>query len=302
MRDWRKNKLAFAILMAPASFWLVLFFTIPLAIVWVYSFGGRGPEGQTLIGFSFENYRRALEWIHLGIIWKSIVIATITTAACLVLGFPLALAIAFARPAVKNALLLLVILPFWTNLLIRTYSWIAVLRERGFLNFGLEWAWTKADWLLTLAGMPDLLGDFEPLRLLYNLPAVVIALIHVHLPFMVLPLYATLEKLDRSYLEASLDLGASQWRTLFGVTVPLAMPGIASGVLLTFILPLGSFLAPDLLGGTESLMIGNLIAHQFGPSRDWAFGSALSFLIMYATFIVLWVRSVVNARSAGVQL
>jgi spermidine/putrescine transport system permease protein len=297
MQDWRKNKLFFAILMAPASFWLVVFFTIPLAIVWVYSFGGRGPEGQTLIGFSFDNYRRALEWIHLGIIWKSIVIAAITTGACLLLGFPLALAIAFAPARLKNVLLLLVILPFWTNLLIRTYSWIAVLRERGFLNFGLEWLWNQADFALSLVGMPDLMGDFEPLRLLYNLPAVVIALIHVHLPFMVLPLYASLEKLDRSYLEASLDLGASQWRTLFSVTVPLAMPGIASGVLLTFILSLGSFLAPDLLGGTEGLMIGNLIAHQFGPSRDWAFGSALSFLIMYATFIVLWIRSTVAARS-----
>jgi spermidine/putrescine transport system permease protein len=265
--------------------------------VWVYSFGDRGPEGQTLIGFSLDNYRRALEWIHLGIIWKSIVVAAITTAACLVLGFPLALAIAFAPPRLKNVLLLLVILPFWTNLLIRTYSWIAVLRERGFLNFGLEWLWNQADLALGFIGMPDLLGDFEPLRLLYNLPAVVIALIHVHLPFMVLPLYATLEKLDRSYLEASLDLGASQWRTLFSVTVPLAMPGIASGVLLTFILSLGSFLAPDLLGGTEGLMIGNLIAHQFGPSRDWAFGSALSFLIMYATFIILWIRSTVASRS-----
>jgi len=302
MQDWRKNRLAFTILMAPASFWLVFFFTIPLAIIWVYSFGGRGPEGQTLIGFSLENYRRAIEWIPLGIIWKSVVIATITTVACLMLGLPLALAIAFAPPRWKNPLLLLVILPFWTNLLIRTYSWIAVLRERGFVNFGLEWVWNQANRFLSLFGSPDPLGTFEPLHLLYNQPAVVIALVHVQLPFMVLPLYATLEKLDKSYLEASLDLGAGQWRTLFSVTVPLAMPGIASGVLLTFILSLGSFLAPDLLGGTESLMIGNLIAHQFGPSRDWAFGSALSFIIMYATFIVLWTRSVINARSTGVSL
>lgn len=300
MLDWRKNRLVFGILMGPPTFWLVVFFTIPLIIVWVYSFGGRGPEGQTLIEFSLANYRRALEWIHLGIIWKSIVIATITTVICLLLGFPLALAIAFAPAQYKNILLLLTILPFWTNLLIRTYAWIAVLRERGFLNFGLEWLWQKSDLVLGLIGLPDLLGDFEPLRLLYNQPAVVIALVHVHLPFMVLPIYATLEKLDRSYLEASLDLGASQWRTLFSVTVPLAMPGIATGVLFTFILSLGSFLAPDLLGGTESLMIGNLIAHQFGASRDWAFGSALSFMIMYAAFVVLWLRSTINARSKGV--
>ena len=292
MIDWRKNKLAFGIFIGPATFWLVLFFVLPLLVVWVYSFGGRGPQGQTLIIFSLANYRRALEWIYLGIIWKSVWIAAVTTLLCLVMGFPLAMGIAFAPAKWKNPLLLIVILPFWTNLLIRTYSWIAVLRTRGHLNFALEWIHDKIDMALTFVGLPDLIGAFHPLALLYNESAVIIGLVYVQLPFMVLPLYASLEKLDRSYLEASLDLGAGHWRTLFQVTVPLVKPGILSGVLLTYILSIGSFLTPALLGGTHSMMIGNLIAQQFGASRDWAFGAALSFLLMYATFIILWVKAV----------
>jgi spermidine/putrescine transport system permease protein len=302
LRDWRREKLAFAIFTLPGAAWLVLFFTVPLAIVWIYSFGARGPEGQTYSLFdggifSIDNYARAVEWIHLGIVWKSVWIAVITTVLCIILGFPLALGVAFAGQRWKNLLLLLVILPFWTNLLIRTYSWIAVLRTKGFLNGGLEWVHDKLNALFALFGVPEALGAFEPLELLYNQYAVIVALVYINLPFMVLPLYATLEKLDRSYLEASLDLGASQVRTFFSVLVPLAMPGIVSGTMLVFILSLGTYLVPDLLGGTESEMIGTLIGRQFGASRDWPFGSALSFLLLYATFIFLWIRAVVAGRA-----
>ncbi|NQU58227.1 MAG: ABC transporter permease [Rhodospirillales bacterium] len=292
MEYWRKNKIAFGIFMGPATLWLVLFFLLPLVVVWVYSFGDRGPQGQTIITFSLENYSRALEWIHLGIIWKSIWVATLSTVLCLAIGFPLAKGIAFAPAKWKNPLLLIVILPFWTNLLIRTYSWIAVLRTKGYVNFTLEWFHEKLNAIFTFAGVPEIMGTFQPLALLYNQSAVIIGLVYVQLPFLVLPLYASMEKLDRSYLEASLDLGAGHWRTLFNVTVPLVMPGIASGVFLTFILSLGTFLTPALLGGTDSMMIGNLIAQQFGPSRDWAFGSALSFILMYVTFIILWIKAV----------
>jgi spermidine/putrescine transport system permease protein len=128
---------------------------------------------------------------------------------------------------------------------------------------------------------------------------VVIGLVYVYLPFMVLPVYATLEKLDKSYLEASLDLGAGHWRTLLSVTIPLALPGILSGCLLSFILSMGTFLTPDLLGGTDSQMIGNLIARQFSSSRDWPFGAALSFLLLYLTFLILWVRASLAGRQQG---
>lgn len=291
MEHWRKNRLLFSVLMVPPTFWLAIFFTLPLALVWVYSFGERGPQGQTILAFSLGNYARALEWIHLGILWKSIVIAAITTVICFVVGMALSLGISFSPKKWRNLLLLIVILPFWTNLLIRTYAWIAVLRTSGFVNHWLETAHSALAGILAALGLPDVLGSFEPLALLYNQRAVVIGLVYVHLPFMILPIYASMEKLDRSYLEASLDLGAGHWRTLISVLIPLTWPGIASGSLLVFILSLGTFLTPDLLGGTDSIMIGNLIAQQFGPSRDWAFGAAISFLLMYLTFIVLWLRA-----------
>jgi len=207
--------------------------------------------------------------------------------------------IAFAPAKWKNPLLLLVILPFWTNLLIRTYAWIAVLRTRGFLNFGLEWVHTKIETFFSLFGIEDILGQFQALDLLYSHNAVVIGLVYVYLPFLVLPIYATLEKLDKSYLEVSLDLGAGHWRTLFSITFPLALPGIISGCLLAFILSMGTFLTPDLLGGTNSEMIGNLIARQFTSSRDWPFGSALSFILLYFTFIILWVRATMATRTSS---
>jgi spermidine/putrescine transport system permease protein len=301
MENWRDNKLVAAILLVPASAWILVFFTLPLAIVWVYSFGERGPQGQTFLAFSLANYARAMELIHLGILWKSTWTAAVTTFICFAMGFPLSLGIAFAPARYKNLLLLLVILPFWTNLLIRTYAWIAVLRTRGFLNFGLEWIHEGLDALFTLVGLPDIMGTFRPLELLYNHSAVIIGLVYVALPFLVLPIYATLEKLDRSLLEASLDLGANQWRTMWSVTMPMAFPGILSGLLLVFILSLGTYLTPVLLGGTDSMMIGNLIAQEFGPARDWPFGSALSFVLLYVTFIVLWIRAAVASRSKGVS-
>jgi spermidine/putrescine transport system permease protein len=299
MENWRQNKLAFAVLALPPTAWLVIFFTVPLIIMWVYSFAERGPQGQIELAVNFANYLRAVEWIHLGIIWKSIWIAAITTVITFAVGFPLAMGIAFAPQKWKNPLLLLVILPFWTNLLIRTYAWIAVLRTRGFLNFGLEWVHERLDGIFTFVGLPDLMGQFQALELLYNQKAVVIGLVYVYLPFLVLPVYATLEKLDKSYLEASLDLGAGHWRTLLSVTIPLALPGILSGCLLSFILSMGTFLTPDLLGGTDSEMIGNLIARQFTSSRDWPFGAALSFLLLYLTFLILWVRASLASRQQG---
>src|SRR5690606_37057402 len=193
-----------------------------------------------------------------GLFWKSFWIAALATAITLVIAFPVALAVSFAPPRTKPLLLLLVILPFWTNLLIRTYAMIAVLRTRGYVNFTLEalWQWLAAG--LGLLGIGPL-PEFQPLQLLYNNTAVVIGIVYVYLPFMVLPLYATLERLDRSYLEASLDLGASQARTFFAIVVPLAKPGIVSGITLVFIPALGTFLISDLLGGPDSRLIGNVI-------------------------------------------
>jgi spermidine/putrescine transport system permease protein len=295
-QSWRRAKAAFAAIALPPLVWLILFFLIPLAVIWGYSFGeNTGPVTIDLTG-TFSNYLRAIEPIYLEIFGKSVVIAGVTTLLCLVIGFPVALAIAFASPRVKIWLLLLIMLPFWTNLLIRTFALIAVLRENGYVNFVLEWLWNNASWVMTFAGLQPL-GEFEPLKLLYNNAAVVIGLVYVHLPFMVLPLYSALDRMDRSLMEASLDLGAGHWRTILLVVVPLAAPGIASGVLITFIPALGAYLTPDLLGGPDSQMIANVIERQFKRANDWPFGAALSFLLMYLTFIAIALQALLQRRS-----
>jgi spermidine/putrescine transport system permease protein len=295
-QTWKQAKAAFAVVATPPVAWLLLFFLVPLGVVWAYSFGqNTGPVTIDITG-TFANYFRALEPLYLGIFWKSIIIAGLTTLLCLLVGFPVALAIAFAGPRTKAWLLLLIMLPFWTNLLIRTYALIAVLRTEGYVNFSLEWLWDNASGLMTLVGLQPL-GEFTPLQLLYNNFAVIIGLVYVHLPFMVLPLYSALDRMDRSLMEASLDLGAGHMRTILAVVVPLAAPGIASGVLITFIPALGAYLTPDLLGGTDSQMIANVIERQFKRANDWPFGAALSFLLMYLTFFAIAVQAMVQRKA-----
>jgi len=299
MDHWRKSAGAFWAAFLPPTFWLIAFFLAPLSLIWMFSFGVKSGITDIDITWTLQQYARALEPLYLGIFAKSLWMAFLTTFICLIVAFPVAIGIVFAPPKARMWLLLAVILPFWTNLLIRTYALIAVLRTRGHVNFTLEWLWDKADWLLVLIGLGDLhlLGDsFEPLQLLYNNTAVVLGLVYVALPFMVLPLYAALDRLDRSFIEASLDLGAGHIRTFWSIVVPLALPGIASGIVITFIPTLGSFLTPDLLGGTDSQMIANVIERQFKSANDWPFGAALSFLLMYATFFGLAVRALLGRR------
>lgn len=310
MDDWRSSKRVFFILTGPAGFWLLVFFLIPLVFVWVLSFGEKRGVVDIAITWTLDSYARAFDPLYLGIMVQSLWNAALTTAICLVVAFPIALAISFAPGRWKPLLLLLVILPFWINILVRTYALIAILRRQGYLNFGFEGLWEAADalglWdaaaailrLLGVEEVPAWLGGFTPLDLLYNQGAVIYGLVYVHLPFMVLPLYAALERLDRSYLEASLDLGAGQWRTFFAVTVPLTMPGIIAGIVITFVPALGSFLTPDLLGGPNSQMIANLIERQFKSANDWPFGAALSFLLMYVTFAVLAVQAALSGRAS----
>lgn len=254
------------------------------------SFGGKavinGEVSITEYDYtpSLLNYIRSLNPLYLTIIWKSIWVSALATVLCLVTAYPIAFGICFASERWKPLLLLLVVLPFWINLLIRTYALIAVFRSQGYVNLALG----------TVG-----LGPYD---MLYNNFAVIFGLVYVYMPFMVLPLYATIERLDKSFLEASLDLGASQFTTFLKVTVPLTMPGIITGVILVFIPCLGSFLTPDLLGGANAIMIGNVIERQFKAANDWPFGSALSFMLMYATFAALMLRAFFAKRSAGVDV
>jgi spermidine/putrescine transport system permease protein len=294
-QHWKSAKGLFSAVLGPPLFWLVLFFMIPMGIVWLYSFGeNRGLTEIALTG-TFSNYLRAFDPLYLKIFVKSVGIAGLTTLICLVIGFPVALAITFAPAKAKTWLLLAVMLPFWTNLLIRTYALIAVLRTEGYVNQSLEWLWNGLDAVVSVLGV-GALGPFQPLELLHNNFAVVLGLVYVHLPFMVLPLYSALDRLDTSLLEASLDLGAGHLRTLLTIVAPLALPGIASGVVITFIPALGSYLTPDLLGGPDSQMIANIIESQFKRANDWPFGAALSFLLMYMTFIAIALQAMLSRR------
>ncbi|MXY65678.1 MAG: ABC transporter permease [Gammaproteobacteria bacterium] len=302
MDHWRRHPLVFWLLGLPPALWLLFFFLVPLSLIWLFSFGEKQGLVEIEISWTLANYIRSADPLYLQIFLKSFWFAGLTTLVCLVVAFPIAITITFAREKWRPLLLLLVILPFWTNLLIRTYALIAVLRTKGYLNYGLEHLWDWASAALGLLGIDSaaVMGErFQALPLLYNNFAVVFGLVYVHLPFMVLPLYAALDRMDRSYLEASLDLGASQVRTFLSIMVPLALPGIVSGIIITFIPALGSFLTPDLLGGTDSQMIANVIERQFKSANDWPFGSALSFILMYITFFALAVRAMMARRRGG---
>ena len=259
--------------LAPAAVVSIALIAIPLFIIGAYSFLSRGAYGGVIPPCTTENYGRVLDSIYLRIAWRSFVIAASATALCLVAGFPLALYI--ARSGRKQTLLLnLVMLPFWTSFLIRTYAWMFLLRDTGLVN----------STLLSLHLIR------EPLPLLFNDGAVILGLVYGYLPFMVLPLYATLEKLDPGLLDAAQDLGATPWAAFWRAIVPLSRSGIVSGVLLVFIPCLGAYLTPDLLGGGRSLMVGNLVQNQFTTARDWPFGSAVSLLLMIVTLLLLlWV-------------
>jgi spermidine/putrescine transport system permease protein len=256
--------------LAPSWAVMATLFLAPLAIILGYSLLTRGVYGGINLPWTAESYQRLADSIYLAILWRSIWIAGLATALCLVLGFPLALFISRAGNR-KNLYLSLVILPFWTSFLVRTYAWMFLLRDTGLINT-----------LLQNIGLIH-----NPLPLLYNNGAVVLGLVYGYLPFMVLPLYATLERLDRNLLEAAADLGARPWSTLTRIVIPLCAPGIRAGATLVFIPCLGAYLTPDLLGGGKSVMIGNLIQNQFTTARDWPFGSAVSLALMAIVMALL---------------
>ena len=296
--SWRRFPRVFLALALPQGLWLLAFFIVPLAYILLLSFSEKtGIVGHRLT-FTPENYLRVLEPIYLGVFAKSLVIAAAATAVCLVVGYPVALAIAFAPRRLKTPLLIAVTLPFWINILVRTYALIAVFRTNGHLNGALEFFWNAGDGALEFVGFENGLGEsFTPLDLLYSNAAVTMGIVYVFLPFMILPLYAAMERFEKSYLEASLDLGAGHWRTFFSVLLPLTLPGVVSGVIIVFVPALGAFFIADMLGGADSLLIGNVIERQFLGANNWPFGSALSFLLMYLTFGVIALRSVLVSRA-----
>jgi spermidine/putrescine transport system permease protein len=260
-----------AVFLAPSVVLTLATMAAPLAIVAVYSVMTRGAYGGVEQPFTVENYTRLWDPLYAAIFLRSFWIAAVATALCLLLGFPLALFIARAGPR-RNLYLSLVILPFWTSFLIRTYAWMFLLRDTGLINTALQ-----------ALGLVR-----EPLPLLYNDGAVILGLVYGFLPFMVLPLYATLERQDPSLLEAASDLGARPMDVLLRVILPLAAPGIRAGAILVFVPCLGTYLTSDLLGGSKTILIGNLVQNQFTASRDWPFGAAASLVLMAAALVLLF--------------
>jgi spermidine/putrescine transport system permease protein len=275
----RRPAVRTASLLAGSLVWLVGFFVLPVIYLLGVSFARRSPYGTVEWILSLANYARAFQPLYLEIYWRSLWMALLTTALCALAGYPVAYTIArHVPPRWKSALLLLVVIPFWTSFLIRTYAWIVILRTEGVANTILL----------------DLHLIHEPLRLLYTPLAVFIGLVYGELPFMILPLYVVLEKIDKSLFEAAEDLGASGRRTFWKVTLPLSAPGLVAGTILVFIPSIGAFITPDLLGGARAMMVGNLIQNQFAMVRDQPFGSAVAFLL---TFVVLSLL-VVTLRTA----
>jgi spermidine/putrescine transport system permease protein len=270
-------------LLAPSVLTIGVLLILPLALMAFVSTLERGPTGGVVwnqhtadayVQFLFERDltdRLAINTDYLHIFGRSIVVAAITTAVTLVVAFPMALWMAFQPPRRRLLLVFIVTVPFWTNILVRNYAWILLLRNDGVI-----------DWALARLGITD-----QPINVLYTPLATTIGLTYSFLPYMVLPIYVSLEKLDRRLIEAAFDLGANRWHAFRRVILPLSMPGVVGGAILVFVPGLGAFISPELLGGAKSMMIGSLIQQQFGQSRNWPFGAALSFVLLVLVLLAL---------------
>ena len=261
------------LLLAPLVVWALAFVVAPAAIMLVYSFARRGTLGGVVLGFTLESYQSVVDPVYLQIVTRSIAYAGLTTAICLAAGYPVAYLIGRAELRWRNLLLMAVMVPFWTSFLIRTYAWVTILKSEGLLN--------------SLLVQLRLIA--EPLELLYTPGAVVLGLVYTFLPFMILPIYSSVEKLDGALIEAALDLGAGPLRAFSRVIVPLTSPGIAAGVLLVFVPALGIYAVNDILGGGRVDMIGNIIENQFkGNARNWPFGAALGTTLLVSFGMIYW--------------
>jgi len=266
-------------LILPTLLVMILLLNIPLLLTVVTSFGQRDPDGNVIYRFTLENYIRLAGFteeggwdpLYLNILWRSLVLAFQTTFFVILMAYPLAYFIARAPEKRRNLYLFLVLVPLWTNFVIRIYAWVMILRSQGVLNSGLGW----------IAGLLNI--PFQPLDLYPSQTAVLIGMVYEFLPFMILPVFTSLEKIDSSLYEAAADLGANSFRTFLRVTLPLSMPGVVAGTILTFIPVIGTFVVSDILGGRQVILVGNLVQRQFLDARNPPFGSAASIILLLLT-------------------
>jgi len=287
----RENKSAQGTLLAsPTLLWMIGLLILPLLLTTVISFGRRSPDGNVIYTFTLDNYTRLIGYstdceigqascfdpLYIQILGRSLSLAFNTTILVITLAYPLAYFIARAHPKRRNTFLFLVLIPLWTNFVIRVYAWMMLLRTQGVINLVLGW----------IAGLLNI--PFTPLEMLYTPGAVLVGMVYEFLPFMILPIYTSLEKIDTSLYEAAADLGASAIKTFTRVTLPLSMPGVVAGTILVFIPVMGTFIVSDILGGRQVILVGNLIQRQFLDARDPTFGSAASLILMIMTLIVTY--------------
>ena len=279
LRLYRTPRIQLRSLLGPATFWVGIFGLLPLLFVVFYSFLTRGEWGTLEYIFTWENYSKLVNLQYLGTILRSVWLGTVTTFICFLIGYPTAYWIALYGGKRKVLFLFLVIIPLWTSDVVRMYALMFLLKDTGLLNIILK----------------NLHIIDSPLRLLYNVPSVLIGLVYNYLPFMILPLYAAIERLDVSLLEAAADLGAKPFQRFLKVTLPLTKGGVLSGSMLVFAPAIGTYIIPTFLGGAHVPMIGPLVARKFMIFRDWPFGSALALLVITITIGVV----IAAIRSAG---
>ncbi|MGB7339304.1 MAG: ABC transporter permease [Phototrophicaceae bacterium] len=283
MNDDRRSQESGFLLALPSIIWLSVFFLLPLASIVVFSFLSRGQGGTAVLPFTLDSYNDMFFGSYNLILVRSLRIALTTTVICFFIGYPLAFFISTRQNNwVRQLTLFMVILPFWTNFLVRTYAWRIILGQEGTLNGFLQWIGVIS----------------EPLQMLNTELAVIIGLVYGFLPFMVLPVYASVERFNFRFVEAAHDLGANDWKAFWRVVFPMTLPGVVAGTALVFIPSIGAYVTPDLLGGTRGLMIGNLIQRQFVGSGNVPRGSAFSMVLMGLVMLALIFYVIFNARNS----
>lgn len=272
-RDLRQRGLPALAQAGPVSVWMILFVTIPMLFIIYISFMSRGVFGDVVYNFTLDSYKTLLDTTYFKVILKSLQVALITTLLCLLLGYPFAYYIARKPRETAARLIMLIMIPFWTNSLMRLNSWLLLFQTSGPINGFLQWSGITSG----------------PVTMIYTDWLVMLGMVTNMLPFAVLPLYSSIEKLEKSLLEASSDLGAKPVQTFFRVTLPLTFPGIFSSIILVFIPSLGIYTVSDMLGGGKILYIGNIIKNQFGQIRNWPLGAALSVLLLVITGLLIFI-------------
>lgn len=258
-------------IIAPVVLWLTIFLVVPMIAVIAVSFMQRDELGNIVFSFTLNNYERFFDPLYLGIYWDTLWLSVLTTIICLLFSYPLAYYISTTSPAKQKLLLILITVPFWINFLIRTYAWVLLLRTQGVVNQTLL----------------DLGLIAEPLQMLYTKGAVLLGMVYTFIPYMVLPIYVSLEQMDKRLLEASSDLGATKWKSFWHITLPQTKSGMMTGSVLVFVTTAGMFVVTDILGGAKAQMLSNIIQNQFLGARDWPFGSALSVVFVISSLIII---------------